>query len=116
MFFVFTYRNKEYANPIINEICLKLNENHQLFLDSCKLKKIQVLKDLLIFKRNEAKIILFDDNKTVLKFHPKNILQMSSREGSLKDDDLAKKLIPILIKWVNADNDRDIISSTPRRK
>jgi Dullard-like phosphatase family protein len=114
--FVFTYGNKAYANPIIDEICPKLDENHRLFRDSCELKKGQVFKDLSMFERDETKVILVDDNKAALKFHPKNTLQISSWEGSPMDNDLTKWLIPILIKCINADDVRDIISNAPRRK
>lgn len=90
--FVYTYAERNYAEPILDKILPDLDENHRLYRDSCitvsspsslttytsyykltaqdkngicknkKGKYSGVIKDLLMLKRNMSDVIFVDDN------------------------------------------------------
>jgi Dullard-like phosphatase family protein len=88
--FVYTYGDRNYAGPILDAILPSLDENHRLYRDSCQIKKGNVYKDLGMLERKQENIILVDDNRAAVRFHPQNTLQILNWEGSPMDDALIK--------------------------
>jgi CTD small phosphatase-like protein 2 len=113
--FIYTYGDRNYAEPILNVILPSLDESHRLYRDSCQLKKGSVFKDLEMFERKPERIILVDDNRAAARFHPQNTLHIVGWEGTPLDHALMEWLVPILKKCLAVEDVRDVISNVPKR-
>ncbi|KAH0791418.1 NLI interacting factor-like phosphatase family protein [Histomonas meleagridis] len=107
--FVFTFGEKEYANPILDKICPFVDANHRLFRDSCELQSAGVKKDLSIFNRRKQDLILIDDNSSAKNYYPKNTIRIPKWFGCPSDTALIDWLPPILDKCMKAEDVRTVI-------
>jgi TFIIF-interacting CTD phosphatase-like protein len=114
--FVFTYGDRAYAEPILNAICPFIDEGHRLYRELCSLEGECVHKDLHLFGRPEADLILVDDSRRTGRFHPKNTILIPKWEGSPLDRALLDWLPGILESCVLAPDVRTVIAGIPKRQ
>jgi TFIIF-interacting CTD phosphatase-like protein len=112
--FIFTYGNRGYAEPILDHICPFIDHEHRLYRELCSLESGGVHKDLDIFQRPETDLILVDDSRTTLQFHPRNTILIQKWVGTPMDRALIEWLPPILEKCVNAADVRCVIQCVPK--
>jgi Dullard-like phosphatase family protein len=112
--FIFTYGDRGYAEPILDRICPFIDHEHRLYRDLCSLEGGGVHKDLDIFQRPEAELILVDDSRATLQFHPGNTILIQKWTGTPLDRALIDWLPPILQKCVAVDDVRTVIQRIPR--
>jgi RNA polymerase II subunit A small phosphatase-like protein len=112
--FIFTYSDRGYADPILDQICPSIAPDHRLYRDHCQRKKHGVHKDLDIFQRPESELILVDDNPSTLQFHPKNTILIQKWEGTPFDHQLIDWLPPILELCASAKDVRSVIAGIPK--
>lgn len=115
--FIYTYGERDYAEPILNMILPDVDEDHRLYRDSCILKKKKVIfKDLKMLKRKNEDLIFIDDNDEAFKCHPKNTILIPQWNGFPQDRILKDWLIPILEQCKHASDIRDVIKKVSSRK
>jgi Dullard-like phosphatase family protein len=112
--FIFTYGDRGYAEPILDRICPFIDHDHRLYRDLCSLESGGVHKDLDIFQRPETELILVDDSRTTLQFHPRNTILIQKWMGTPMDRALIDWLPPILQKCVVAEDVRSVIRGIPK--
>lgn len=108
--FVFTFSESFHADPILDKILPKLDQNHRLYRDSCLLKHGSIYKDIEMFQRKFEKIIFVDDNLDTSLFYPQNSIHVTRWEGNPDDKVFVDFLQPILEKCIRADDIRKVIS------
>ncbi|OHT10478.1 putative C-terminal domain small phosphatase [Tritrichomonas foetus] len=115
--FIFTFGDRQYAEPVLDTLCPFINQSHRLYRDSCEMKSGTVKKDLGIFHRPKKDLILIDDNSAAMHFNPKNTIMIERWFGIPQDSALIDWLPPILNECSLAEDVRLVISqySTPRR-
>ncbi|OHT11012.1 CTD small phosphatase-like protein [Tritrichomonas foetus] len=114
--FIFTFGDREYAEPVLDELCPFIDNDHRLYRDLCEIKSgKQVRKDLTLFQRSKKEIILVDDNINALHFNPKNTIQIERWLGMPSDRALIDWLPPILDECAAADDVRTVITRIPNK-
>lgn len=108
--FIFTFADKEYAEPLLNILCPFIDANHRLYRDLCEAKSGNVKKDLRIFQRSGKDIILVDDSASAIHFNPKNTIKISKWVGSPQDRALIDWLPPLLDQCSQAEDVRTVIT------
>lgn len=86
--FIYTFAEREYAEPVLDRIAPWLDEDHRLYRDSCFIKDGSVFKDLGMLERDMKHLILVEDNKKAMKFYPKNTLVVLPWMGTPNDKEL----------------------------
>lgn len=114
--YVFTFAQREYAEPILDEVCPFIPREHRFYRESCRVEKGAIMKDLEIFGRPETDVILVDDNKDNMKFYPKNTILVPSWWGSPYDEVLIQDVIPALDMCAAVKDVRPVISQFRKRK
>lgn len=109
--FIFTFGEKNYANPIIDVILPSLDEQHRLFRDSCVIENDEVHKDISVFKRSLNDIIVIEDNFGMKKFHPNNTIIVPKWNGVPYDKTLFNWLPDILDECAKAKDVRKVINN-----
>lgn len=107
--FIFTFGDKNYAEPVLDTICPFIDNEHRFYRDSCETKQGRVKKDLSIFKRDKKNIILIDDSNNATTYNPNNTIRISRWKGSPQDDALINWLPPILNECLIAEDVRKVI-------
>ena len=114
--FIFTFGDKEYAEPLLDELCPFIDADHRLYRDSCETPSGNVKKDLSIFQRSKKDLILIDDSISAVELNPNNTIQIRRWLGNPNDKFLIKLLPPILEKCRIADDVRTVISKISIQK
>jgi RNA polymerase II subunit A small phosphatase-like protein len=114
--FIFTYGDRAYADPILDQVFPAIPRSHRLYRDHCSVKGHDVHKDLDIFQRPESELILVDDKSSTLRFHPRNTILIQKWQGTPYDRDLIDWLPPILESCANAKDVRTVIAGIPQTK
>ncbi|KAK8890870.1 hypothetical protein M9Y10_028069 [Tritrichomonas musculus] len=109
--FIFTFADKDYAEPVLDILCPFIDSNHRLYRDLCEAKSGNVRKDLRIFQRSCKDIILVDDSASAVHFNPKNTIKISKWVGSPQDKALIDWLPPLLDECSRADDVRAAITN-----
>jgi TFIIF-interacting CTD phosphatase-like protein len=112
--FIFTYGDRSYAEPILNEICPFIDDDHRLYRDRCSLEGESVHKDIGIFDRAETDLILVDDSRRTMKFHRKNTILIRKWQGTPLDRALIDWLPGILECCLLAKDVRTVIAGIPK--
>lgn len=107
--FIFTYGQKEYADPIIDKVFPSLDKDHRLYRDLCDTSSGSVKKDLQMFKTSEKNIILVDDNEAEINFNPSNTIKIKRWNGIPDDKELIDRLPKVLQKCLESDDVREVI-------
>lgn len=113
--FIFTYGEKQYADPILDKIVPSIDKNHRLYRDLCELSSGSVKKDLAMFKTSEKNIILVDDNSAQINFNPSNTIKIKRWNGVPNDRALIDWLPGILKKCLTAEDVRTVISEIKKK-
>jgi Dullard-like phosphatase family protein len=112
LFFVviFTASLPQYANPIIDAICPAIPPNRRLFREHCTFRDGFFVKDLTIFNRSLAEIIIVDNNPTSFLMHPENGILSETWEGNQRDTELRDVILPTLRLCVDVSDVRPILA------
>lgn len=113
--FVFTFGEKAYAEPVLNEVCPFIDDKHRLYREMCVTPNGRVKKDLSIFQRSKKELILVDDSSRALAFNPKNTIKIPRWVGDPNDRALIDWLPQVLDMCADAADVRTVIASTRKR-
>lgn len=113
--FIFTYGQKEYADPIIDKIFPSLDKDHRLYRDLCETSSGLVKKNLEMFKTSEKNIILVDDNEAEINFNPSNTIKIKRWKGIPDDTELIDWLPKVLRKCKDSEDVREIIAHEKKK-
>jgi Dullard-like phosphatase family protein len=108
---VFTASVKQYAGPIIDQICPSLPARQRMFRQHCTHRKGGFVKDLAIFKVPLERVIIVDNNPGSFLLHPDNGLLCSSWEGNPDDTELIDYILPVLTQCSTADDVKTVLAS-----
>jgi import inner membrane translocase subunit TIM50 len=107
--FIFTYADREYAEPIVRIIAPFLPTSHILYRDSCFLRNGKVYKDLDMLDRDMRNVVFVDDNKGTTAFYPKNSILIPTWKGSPIDTILTRNLPEVLEECHRTDNVQKVL-------
>ncbi|OHT11408.1 NLI interacting factor-like phosphatase family protein [Tritrichomonas foetus] len=114
--FIFTYGSMEYAEPVLNSLCPKIDKNHRLYRDQCEKGSSGVKKDISIFGRPKTDVILIDDSNSAMNYNPKNTIQISRWMGMPNDSELVDWLPQVLQRCLQAEDVRKVIEEVKKER
>ena len=112
--FVFTFGERAYAEPVLNQVCPFIDERHRLYRDMCITASGKVRKDLSIFQRSKKDLVLVDDSSSALKINPKNTIKITRWVGDPNDRALIDWLPQLLDQCAVAPDVRTCISDAKK--
>ncbi|OHS98939.1 CTD nuclear envelope phosphatase 1 [Tritrichomonas foetus] len=107
--YIYTYGTLMYADPILDELCPMIRQDHRLYRHRCTIKKGKVKKDLQRFNRPMSDVILIEDSATAKKQHPDNTILIPAWQGSPADRVLIDYLPNVLMQCSLVADVRQII-------
>ena len=114
--YIFTAGEKEYAQPLLDVLCPMIPESRRFYRDSCNTKKGKCKKNLKLLTKNMAEVVLVDDSPNIMKFYPRNVLQITRWNGTPIDACLLEEVLPILEQCARARDVRDVIDNVPKKR
>jgi Dullard-like phosphatase family protein len=108
---VFTASLRQYADPIIDQICPSLPAKQRMFRDDCTFKDGCFVKDLSIFNVPLEQVIIVDNNPASFLLHPENALLSDTWEGNPEDRQLMDFILPVLTECSRASNVKTVLAS-----
>ncbi|EAY15021.1 NLI interacting factor-like phosphatase family protein [Trichomonas vaginalis G3] len=107
--YIFTASMPEYAIPVVQKIFPEFPVNRILSRYHCRLIDGMLVKDLTIFKRDLAGMVIVDNSPQCYNLQPENGVEVTTWVGDLNDDELLEYLLPLLIDGVEADDIRQYL-------
>ena len=107
--YIYTYGTLVYADPIIDELCPMIRQDHRLYRHRCKVEKGAVKKDLKRFNRPMTDVILIEDSPFAKRQQPDNTILIPPWQGSPSDTVLIDYLPRVLLQCSIASDVRTII-------
>ena len=109
--FIFTASMAEYAVPVVQKILPCFPTERILTRPYCRLINGMIVKDLSIFQRDLARMILVDNSDQSFLLQPENGILVESFVGNYMDDVLLGKLLPFLRECAAAPDVRRLLTS-----
>ena len=109
---IFTASLRSYANPVIDMILPELPPPQRLFRESCTYTNGMYIKDLDMFNMPLTKIIIVDNMPSAFGRHPENGILSATWKGARDDSELMDRILPILLRCVNASDVRNVIAES----
>lgn len=94
--FIFTASSPEYAVPVVKHILPCFPAERVITRNYCRLVDGLIVKDLSIFQRDLARMILVDNCSDSFSLQKENGILVSSFVGDYSDDLLMTRLLPFL--------------------
>jgi RNA polymerase II subunit A small phosphatase-like protein len=108
--FVFTASLAEYAVPVIQGILPCFPAERVLSRPHCRLVDGLIVKDLSIFRRDLARMILVDNSPQSFIAQPGNGILISTWRGDIGDGVLLNELLPFLRICAEARDVREVLN------
>jgi Dullard-like phosphatase family protein len=110
--FIFTASHINYAIPVVHAILPCFPAERVLWRGHCRLVSGLVVKDLTIFQRDLARLILVDNSPQSFLLQPQNGLLISTWLGDYGDTTLIGELLPFLRCCASVTDVRTVIAAS----
>lgn len=110
--YIFTASMPEYAIPVVQKVFPEFPIQRILSRYHCRFIDGMLVKDLTIFNRDLATMVIVDNSPACYKMQPENGIEVSTWVGDINDDELMEYLLPLLIDGVQSDDIREFLYST----
>jgi RNA polymerase II subunit A small phosphatase-like protein len=108
--FIYTASHISYALPVMQSILPCFPAERILWRGHCRLVKGFIVKDLSIFNRDLARVVLVDNSPQSFLLQPQNGIPISTWVGDYSDMALMDQLLPFLRYCGSVDDVRSVIT------
>jgi RNA polymerase II subunit A small phosphatase-like protein len=110
--FIFTASLVSYALPVMQGILPCFPAERILWRGHCRLVKGFIVKDLTIFRRDLARVVLVDNSPQSFLLQPQNGIPISTWVGDYTDTTLMEQLLPFLRCCASISDVRSVIATS----
>jgi RNA polymerase II subunit A small phosphatase-like protein len=108
--FIFTASHLSYALPVMQGILPCFLPRRILWRGHCRLVNGYIGKDLTIFRRDLARVVLVDNSPQSFLLQPQNGVPISTWVGDYSDTTLMEQLLPFLRCCASVSDVRSVIT------